>query len=185
MSRHLPEAQASYSSTLICQNLLFQALVNGLIYTWNFLCVVELVSSSQGTTSPENSSLVSLKNLAKGPGGPSRVEGLILSGAGRWLFDNTHMSASLELPQLKKIFAPGNRHYTSRTGQGQGRKVPFPLLTLHGSVESPCLWRSHGITLMPSFFLCPILFLLSHISVGLRLCLDGLCMLIIITSASA
>lgn len=45
MSRHLPEAQASYSSTLMCQNLLFQARVHGVIYTWNFLCVVELASS--------------------------------------------------------------------------------------------------------------------------------------------
>lgn len=115
----------------------------------------------QGTTSPENSSLVSPRNLAKGPGGPSMIGGLILPDAGRWLFDNTHMSASLGLPQLKKkkIFARGNRHYTSRTGQGQGRKVPFSLpntsqlcrITL--SLEIP--WNRPDAQLLPLSHLLP------------------------------
>lgn len=81
MSWHLPEIQPSYSSTLIFQNLLFQVLIHGMPYPWNFLCIVELASSNQGTASPENSSLASLRNLAKHPGGPSGAEGLTLPAA--------------------------------------------------------------------------------------------------------
>lgn len=75
------------------------------------------------------------------------------------------MSASLGLPQLKKKYLPEVTGTTHR-GLARGRVERSLSLspTLHSSVESPCLWRPHGIALMPSFFLCPICFLLSHIN---------------------